>query len=124
VQCPKCSADMETLTVDEIEVDRCGGCEGLWFDLREHEHLREKVGAERIDVGNPAKGRAYDTLRDIDCPRCKARMVKLAFPDQPHIHYEQCSTCGGAFLDAGEFNDLMNVTISERIRQFLGPRRT
>ena len=34
--CPKCKASMTQVTVGEYVVDRCTGCSGLWFDLREH----------------------------------------------------------------------------------------
>ena len=32
MNCPKCSSEMETVTYDDVEVDRCSGCQGLWFD--------------------------------------------------------------------------------------------
>jgi len=56
MQCPKCQATMEKVTVDEIEVDRCQSCEGMWFDLREHEHLKQRAASEAIDTGDPAQG--------------------------------------------------------------------
>jgi Zn-finger nucleic acid-binding protein len=32
MNCPKGSAAMEIVGFDGIEVDRCTGCLGLWFD--------------------------------------------------------------------------------------------
>jgi len=43
-------------------------------------------------------------------------MVKQVFPKQTHIHYEQCSICGGVYLDAGEFRDFTDLTLTERIK--------
>jgi uncharacterized protein len=124
MNCPKCNGAMDTVRVDEFEVDRCASCEGLWFDLREHEHLRNIKGSTaKLDTGDPAMGRKMDVVRDVQCPRCQVKMVKLAFPEQPHIRYEQCATCGGAFLDAGEFSDWKSFSLAERVRSFLAPLR-
>jgi len=114
---------MVLVRVHDIEVDRCRSCEGIWFDMREHVHLKEIENSQRIDVGDPVSGEGFNEIRQIDCPRCQTQMVPVAFPDQLHIHYEQCSTCGGVFLDAGEFADFKELTFEERVRQFLVPFR-
>ena len=51
MKCPKCGADMEKVTHQAIEVDRCTGCKGIWFDMLEHEHLKAMKGSEAIDTG-------------------------------------------------------------------------
>jgi len=40
MKCPKCSLSMEKVNYLEIEVDRCTGCEGIWFDALEKEARR------------------------------------------------------------------------------------
>jgi Zn-finger nucleic acid-binding protein len=105
--------------VTGIEVDRCGVCEGLWFDLREQEHLAEVPdAAKQIDLGDPKKGRRYDAMRKITCPKCGVTMLAMAVPGQGHIHYEQCPVCAGAFFDAGEFADYQELTVVERVKRF------
>lgn len=124
MRCPKCDSVMNKVSVEEIEVDCCGACEGIWFDLREHEHLKDIRGSEdRIDLGDSVKGTEMNPVRDIQCPRCSVKLVKLSMPGQTHIKYEQCATCGGVFLDAGEFTDYKHLTFAEKARQFLGPFR-
>lgn len=124
MQCPKCDAQMKPATVAGVQFDRCEACEGMWFDLREHEHLRAKDGvARRVDTGDAAKGRANNDIRDFDCPRCHTQMVKMVFVDQPHIRYESCNTCGGVYLDAGEFRDLQHLSLAERVKLALAPLR-
>lgn len=120
MNCPKCKATMKSVTVDAIQVDRCTGCGGLWFDLREHERLKGIPGGEKADSGDPARGGQQDSIRAVDCPRCKTRMIAMSFPEQPHIHYEMCSVCHGLYLDAGEFADYAHLTLAERVRHALG----
>jgi Zn-finger nucleic acid-binding protein len=112
---------METIKLEDIQVDRCTACEGLWFDLREHEHLKGMPGSERVDTGDPARGHQQDAIREVKCPKCHTPLIRMVFPDQPHIRYEMCSTCHGIYLDAGEFVDFKRKTLAERVRHALAP---
>lgn len=105
LDCPKCGQGMEHVHYRETEVDRCKGCGGIWFDISEHEDLREMKGSEEIDTGDREKGRDHDSMRDIDCPACGNRMVSLVALRRRDIRYEKCATCYGVYFDAGEFED-------------------
>jgi Zn-finger nucleic acid-binding protein len=107
----------------EIEVDRCNRCKGLWFDAMEKEELLEIDGAEVVDSGSAARGRRYDQLRNVKCPRCNVRMTTMVDEQQSHIHYEACPQCSGTFFDAGEFRDLKEFTVIERIVAMLKSKR-
>ena len=110
---------MTTVTVGEHQVDRCTGCGGLWFDLREHEHVAaSKAQVERVDTGDAAKAARQNELRDVQCPVCGVKMLKLSVPNQLHIKYESCPVCYGAFFDAGEFTDYANHTLGEQVSNF------
>ena len=37
MKCPKCGADMSEIELEGIMVDKCAGCEGLFFDRGELE---------------------------------------------------------------------------------------
>ncbi len=39
MKCPKCGADLEEVEMSSVKVDRCPGCEGLYFDKGEVELL-------------------------------------------------------------------------------------
>lgn len=120
MRCPKCEATMERVTFQDVEVDRCTYCRGLWFDLREHERLKGMAGSEAIDVGNAAFGEKCDDLTTADCPHCHTPMIRMADLRQPHIHYEACTVCHGVFFDAGEFRDYKEETVTEFLLYFWG----
>jgi uncharacterized protein len=44
MKCPKCGHDLTTETLQEIEIDRCSFCEGLFVDAGELELLFLKKG--------------------------------------------------------------------------------
>ena len=119
MNCPKCHALMNAIYVGQYQIDRCSKCRGLWFDLREHEHLAEqKDDVDRVDTGDPAVGARMNQMRDIQCPHCNVKMLKLAVPAQAHIQYESCPVCYGAFFDAGESKDYATHTLSEQVAAF------
>ena len=103
MRCPKCRADMELIDYEGVEIDRCGTCNGIWFDVGEVELLLNNEAAAAIDTGDAVGGKQYNVLDDYDCPRCGGDMVKTVDTRQRHIWYETCSDCEGSFFDAGEF---------------------
>lgn len=121
--CPKCRVKMDKLTVEDVEVDRCQICKGLWFDAGEAQALRNKKAAGKIDTGNAWEGKQLDFIRNYACPNCGGRMVKSVDQRQKHIHYESCSECEGSFFDAGEFLDLSSRSMSDFLKGLMSRKR-
>ncbi len=50
MKCPKCGAGLQEIEMDGIMVDKCGGCEGIFFDRGELELMIEshKGGLHRL----------------------------------------------------------------------------
>ena len=42
MRCPKCGESLEEINFQEIQVDRCTGCRGVWLDPGELERLSSK----------------------------------------------------------------------------------
>lgn len=112
---------MAPVTFNEIEVDRCPQCGGLFFDATELVRLLSQRGSPIIDQGSRSAGRELDKIPHIHCPRCldrgiNVRMITMVDADQPHIRLERCPACGGTYLDAGEFTDLKHHTMADLVR--------
>ena len=119
MKCPKCSSDFESVDYQNVTVDRCTNCYGLWFDMLEKEDLEKMEGSEAIDIGDSEIGHWQDKVRKIKCPKCNVDMINMVDKEQFHIHYELCPDCYGTFFDAGEFRDLKENTILERFKEML-----
>jgi len=39
LQCPRCDGTLEEITYEEVLIDRCNKCGGVWLDAGELEHL-------------------------------------------------------------------------------------
>ena len=119
MQCPKCLATMETVHFNNVEVDRCTQCYGLFFDRMEKETLKQMKGSEEIDIGDEFVGARYNEILDVPCPKCKVKMNHVFETDPFEIKFEVCPECRGAYFDAGEFRDYMEDEIFESFQDVL-----
>lgn len=123
MKCPKCESEMQVVEYENISVDRCTSCKGIWFDMLEHEQLKAIEGSESIDIGSAALGKQYNKVGDIDCPVCKTQLIRMVDRLQPHIWYEACTVCYGVFFDAGEFRDYKERTVLDFFRDIFAKER-
>jgi len=125
MDCPKCTGTLHQADYGEnISVHRCDVCAGLWCKPDMLENMKSMWMSEAVlDTGSPRVGSTLNAVADIDCPEGHGKMQKCSDSNQHHIWFEQCTTCGGVFLDAGEFTDLKYDTLMDRVRGMLkGPR--
>jgi Zn-finger nucleic acid-binding protein len=124
MECPKCDARLAPVQVDEIQVDRCVRCGGIWFDGGEHEAVRQVPGAApAIDTGPAWQASMHNRQERSYCPRDGTLMIRVAVPDEPTILVERCPRCDGSFFDAGEFSELKDRALSEMVRRSRPMRR-
>ena len=102
MRCPKCNVKMEEVTCEDVQIDRCAACKGIWFDSGEAETLSRKWIAEFIDIGDPEVGHRLNSLDTIACPRCDETMERFFDIEGRQVQYERCAK-HGQFFDAGEF---------------------
>jgi len=119
MQCPKCLGKMETLNFKDVEVDRCTGCHGLFFDHLEKETLRKLEGSEVLDIGDEFLGATYNEILDVPCPKCHTKMNHVLHTDPFEIKFESCPSCKGVYFDAGEFKDYLEDEIYEQFQDVI-----
>jgi len=119
MQCPKCLGNMKPLMFNDVEVDRCTNCYGLFFDHLEKETLKKMEGAQELDIGDEFLGATYNEILDVPCPKCKTKMEPIVHTDPFEIKFEQCSDCRGVFFDAGEFRDYLEDEIYEQFQDIV-----
>ena len=49
MKCPKCGAKLEEINMENVMIDKCTGCEGIWLDHGELELLAE--GQTKLSKG-------------------------------------------------------------------------
>lgn len=106
MNCPVCREPLVVVERDEIELDWCPWCRGLWFDAGELELLAERYEGTRP----PAIAGLPITKVDEKpraCPRCDARMDKVRAGNAPPVIIDRCPRGHGAWLDHGEAGALL-----------------
>ena len=101
VKCVKCPGELALVRVDDVDVDQCVDCGGIWFDALELERVLASPSSARALVAPPRRP-ADDDVRGR-CPRCRGdgALVRVASRGAP-IHVDTCAVCGGKWLDGGE----------------------
>jgi Zn-finger nucleic acid-binding protein len=123
MKCPKCQGLFNKVLFEDIQVERCNACNGLWFDPTELQTLLSKKGAERIDLGDKRDFQKTSQIENYACPHDGSKMIKMADAKQGHVWYESCGVCKGIFLDATEFTDLKGKTPLDFVRTLFAPQR-
>ncbi|MCK4262673.1 MAG: zf-TFIIB domain-containing protein, partial [Dehalococcoidia bacterium] len=114
--CPTCKADMIVVEHNNIELDYCTDCQGVWFDSGELELLLESMSLEHPDMflGNILGSvEAPSAEKKRKCPICGQKMKKAIVGQEPEILIDVCRQGDGLWFDGGELGQL--------VKQMAGP---
>ena len=115
MQCVKCEGQLETVTLGQIEVDKCDRCSGIWFDLRELDKILESGSIESLK--NAVDNNQGHDAQKGQCPKCagSGNMVQVTSLKNPEVHIDTCSVCYGQWLDGGELEELTDQGFISKI---------
>lgn len=126
--CPVCRLPMLIVEFDEIELDACPDCKGVWFDAQELRELFELVEApEHLhDLENQLQAMPHVSGRRV-CPRCRGRLSPVGTPSgDSELILDQCPRWHGLWFDQGELEALMTAMLGDKsdaltsVRKYLG----
>lgn len=104
---------MKTETLDEVEVDTCATCGGLWLDEGE---LREMLTNAPVAPPTPARARAPRSLESaVSCPRCSAPMTRFQYGRASGVTLDKCAG-DGIWFDAGGLDRVREFAASKDYR--------
>ena len=105
--CPKCSTKLEVIISNNMQLDKCLTCGGLWFDKNELFTLL--TSSETINF-------IIDGIRDEEskkhdkeggkCPICDVELNRINSETEPELYIDVCPECSGVWLDKGELTSL------------------
>lgn len=106
MQCPVCAQPMIVLELEDIEIDYCPGCSGIWLDSGELELLfgNPAACAAYLNAGAPAPVRKEKRRR---CPICRKKMDKASTPGDHAVIYDRCRHGDGIWFDQGELQAIL-----------------
>ncbi len=99
---------MVVLELDEVEIDHCLSCRGIWLDAGELELLLgdpedtdQFLSSFEADRASKEKGRK--------CPICLKKMEKVLCGTDRKVRIDRCRNKDGIWLDAGELEEIVDM---------------
>ncbi len=106
--CPTCRKEpLIVLEYEDVEVDYCAACKGVWLDAGELQSLFGDADAcaDFLSVGSEiARPRGEKARR---CPICDRRMQKETTEGVAPVLFDHCSAKHGMWLDRGELATIL-----------------
>lgn len=106
MDCPVCHVPLIAVERDQIEVDSCISCRGMWFDRGELELLCERSSVP-LDMPKTF-ARATTAERSRKCPRCRKEMAKVALAMNARLVTDHCPDEHGIWFDARELGTFVD----------------
>ena len=106
MNCPVCNEPMIVLELDEVEIDHCISCGGIWLDSGELElllgdsrHKDRLLASFELDLTSKEKARK--------CPICLKRMQKVLSSGKDSVRIDRCKKNHGLWFDVGELESIL-----------------
>lgn len=109
MDCPVCKEPMIVLELDEVEVDHCISCGGIWLDAGELELLLGDA-AQKDDFLSSFEIDETSGERARRCPLCSRRMEKISVGRDKSVRIDRCRKNDGIWLDGGELEELIKMS--------------
>ncbi len=108
MDCPVCKNAMITLELQEVEIDHCIECGGIWLDAGELEMLLGEPEKARHLLGSfKTDNKSTEKLRR--CPICMKKMRKIIVgSSKPVLLIDKCRRGDGLWFDKGELQDIFD----------------
>ncbi len=119
MDCPACKNPMIVLELQQVEIDHCVACGGIWLDGGELELLLEdeKRGKLLIDSFKQAQS-SKERLRP--CPICLKKMHKINAGQENHpVIIDRCPKGHGLWFDRGELSQVLAKGTLDKDRKII-----
>ena len=104
MNCPACKNSMVILELDQVEIDFCTSCKGIWLDQGELELLlASNFDTTNKDIFKPSSLTAEIKRR---CPICRRKMLKVDY-NNSGVMLDKCGKNHGLWFDKGELYSII-----------------
>ena len=107
MNCPACKNPMIILELNQVEIDYCNSCNGIWLDSGEPELIFSNSDQKNVSESFIPKSNHQEVGRR--CPNCKKKMEKVEF-ENSGIILDRCTNNHGLWFDNGELKSLLKTS--------------
>jgi hypothetical protein len=113
MNCPACKNPMVILELNQVEIDYCSECKGIWLDNGELDLIFSSSDRKEISKSFSIKN-DFDVIKRR-CPNCKRKMDKVEF-ENTGIVIDKCTDDHGVWFDSGEFKSILKTAEEQNSR--------
>lgn len=101
MDCPHCRTQVRSISCDDIDVQICPACGGIWLDSQQVSRFSESAGSGDVDQDPFTIPVLNSTLA---CPRCDGAppLYLVGLTGEPELKLDICQGCHGLFVDPDE----------------------
>ena len=114
MKCPRC-AETELTHIHSILLDECEQCHGVWYGADEFRRFKDVEDPELgwLDFKFMEHGELCAPSKCATaCPACGSALVSVEY-GRTGVQIDGCPACEGIWLDAGEFEAIMEALEDE-----------
>jgi len=112
MKCPVCKGPMIVLELNEVEIDYCPSCGGIWLDAGELGLLIEDEKEREILLSSFQKDAKHNE-KPYKCPICRKKMDKVYVGENKDVLIDKCPENDGLWFDKGELRDVISQASEE-----------
>ncbi|HED37201.1 MAG TPA: hypothetical protein ENI76_03020 [Ignavibacteria bacterium] len=106
MNCPVCQTPLVILELNNVEIDHCTTCDGIWLDGSEVEIMLENV-IYKEEFFSSFKIVKNSSEKKLKCPICRRKMAKVLCGKNENILIDKCKKHHGLWFDRGELEQLL-----------------
>ncbi len=119
LECPDCQILMTPFSCQNVVIDKCDACDGIWFDHQEFGIFKRTLDAHDLSkIESIDKPVVADAICISECPRCREVLVDIDYNYNSGIKINKCVKCRGLWLPIYQTLNLIELA---KISQAIGP---
>jgi len=120
MECVACGQPLITCEYDQLEIDYCTSCGGIWLDHGELSLILNDSGAgEGQLLALTGEGPATASRRK--CPICSKKMEQVALAETGGPTLDRCERDHGIWFDRGELESVI-TRLDPAVRELISSR--
>ena len=114
MNCVTCNKPMVVLELQEVEIDHCLACGGIWLDAGEIELLLN--GSEGDGLLEQLQEGHSSLAGKRKCPICLKKMAIITLGKTDKVTVDRCRKNHGLWFDRGELKTVLTIFDSDKHR--------
>jgi len=102
--CTNCRTPLEQIIYEEMEIDSCKKCGGIFLNEGEIEQI--EISRKKIIDKKKRYSKSKSQERRRTCPKCDIVMTLSKYGKFIERTVDKCPECEGIWLDKGELEDI------------------